>query len=79
MLLYNQGGSAITIKPAKTLGTRDEFEKIEKENTYKSAKDLIDGFDSTYTEGRSKFIVLKDGGGKVLTEEKAVDISESPS
>ena len=79
ILLYNQGGTSVTIKPTKSLGTKEDFAEIEKINTYRSAKDLIDGFDSTYTEGRSKFVVLKDGGGKILTEEKAVDISESPS
>jgi len=75
-LIYNQGEASVMIKPAKTIHSKEEFEEIEKNNVYSSAKDLIDSIDSSFT-ARSRFVIMKDGGGKILTEEKAIDVSDA--
>ena len=75
-LIYNQGEASFIMKPAKIVHSKEEFAKIEKHNTYSAAKDLIDSIDSSYT-ARSKFVIMKDDGGKILTEEKAIDVSDA--
>ena len=78
MLVYNDTTNSITIRKAEKLMDMTQFNAQVNKNLYNSAKVLIDSIDSGYNV-REKFVILKKDAKKILTEEKVVDVSSSPT
>ncbi len=77
LLVYNNTENSVTLTRSEKIMTGESFDKMVTDSLYKSAKPLIDSIDSGYNE-REDFVIFKSGSKKVLTENKAVDISDSP-
>ena len=78
MLVYNDTENSITLRRTEKVMDDNSFKKHVTDNTYESAKVLINAIDSGYNV-REPFVILKKNAKHILTEKMVVDVSETPT